>query len=192
MLTVNEDPEQTRAIHRIQREAQTREGLWAREERMDILKLHRNAQRLLRPLRVANELAPSLSFPYNRTRTRRDHMKFLTLINAIALLHQHQREIRHETRRGRTLEYIEATEADVELARQLVNQALPPSLDDLPQQTRHLLLLIERMGPANARGSRSSAPSTASRGATVRAAHAMGRLGAQGNPTCIGWRRWNT
>ena len=145
VLTVNENPEQTRAIHRIQREAQTREGLWAREERMDILKLHRNAQRLLRPLRVANELAPSLSFPYNRTRTRRDHMKFLTLINAIALLHQHQREIRHETRRGRTLEYIEATEADVELARQLVNQALPPSLDDLPQQTRHLLLLIERM-----------------------------------------------
>jgi DNA primase catalytic core len=145
VLTVNEDPEQTRAIHRKQREAQTREGLWAREERMDILKLHRNAQRLLRPLHVANELAPSLSFPYNRTRTRRDHMKFLTLINAIALLHQHQREIRRDTRNGKTLEYIEATEADVEMARQLVNQALPPSLDDLPQQTRHLLLLIERM-----------------------------------------------
>jgi DNA primase len=145
VLTVNEDPEQTRAIHRKQREAQTREGLWAREERMDILKLHRNAQRLLRPLRVANELAPSLSFPYNRTRTRRDHMKFLTLINAIALLHQHQREIKRDTRHGKTLEYIEATEADVEMARQLVNHALPPSLDDLPPQTRHLLLLIERM-----------------------------------------------
>ena len=145
VLTVNEEPEQTRAIHRKQREAQTREGLWAREERKDILRLHRNAQRLLRPLRVANELAPSLSFPYNRTRTRRDHMKFLTLINAIALLHQHQREIKRDTRHGKTLEYIEATEADVELARQLVNQALPPSLDDLPPQTRHLLLMIERM-----------------------------------------------
>jgi DNA primase len=145
VLTVNEDPEQTRAIHRKQREAQTLEGLWAREERMDILKLHRNAQRLLRPLRVANELAPSLSFPYNRTRTRRDHMKFLTLIKAIALLHQHQREVKRDTRPGRTLEYIEATEADVEMARRLVNQALPPSLDDLPPQTRHLLLMIERM-----------------------------------------------
>jgi DNA primase len=145
VLTVNEDPEQTKAIHQKQREAQTREGLWAREERQDILKLHRNAQRLLRPIRIANEHAPRLTFPYNRTRTRRDHMKFLTLINAITLLHQHQREIKSETRNGKTLEYIEATEADVEMARQLVNQALPPSLDDLPPQTRHLLLLIDKM-----------------------------------------------
>jgi DNA primase catalytic core len=145
VLTVNEDPEQTKAIHQKQREAQTREGLWAREERQDILKLHRNAQRLLRPVRIANEHAPRLTFPYNRTRTRRDHMKFLTLINAITLLHQHQREIKSETRHGKTLEYIEATEADVEMARQLVNQTLPPSLDDLPPQTRHLLLLIDKM-----------------------------------------------
>ena len=145
VLTVNEDPEQTKAIHQKQREAQTREGLWAREERQDILKLHRNAQRLLRPIRVANEHAPRLTFPYNRTRTRRDHMKFLTLINAITLLHQYQREIKRETRHGKTLEYIEATEQDVELARQLVNQALPPSLDDLPPQTRRLLLEIDKM-----------------------------------------------
>jgi DNA primase len=99
----------------------------------------------LRPIRIANEHAPRLTFPYNRTRTRRDHMKFLTLINAITLLHQHQREIKSETRHGKTLEYIEATEADVEMARQLVNQALPPSLDDLPPQTRCLLLLIDKM-----------------------------------------------
>ena len=33
-------------------------------------------------------------------RTRRDHMKFLTLIQAIALLHQYQREIKTSTRRG--------------------------------------------------------------------------------------------
>jgi DNA primase catalytic core len=145
VLTVNEDPEQTKAIHQKQREAQTRAGLWAREERQDILKLHRNAQRLLRPIRIANEHAPRLTFPYNRTRTRRDHMKFLTLINAITLLHQHQREIKSETRHGKTLEYIEATEADVEMARHLVNQTLPPSLDDLPPQTRHLLLLIDKM-----------------------------------------------
>jgi DNA primase catalytic core len=145
VLTVNEDPEQTKAIHQKQREAQTRAGLWAREDRQDILKLHRNAQRLLRPIRVANEHAPRLTFPYNRTRTRRDHMKFLTLINAITLLHQHQREIKSETRNGKTLEYIEATEADVDMARQLVNQALPPSLDDLPPQTRRLLLLIDKM-----------------------------------------------
>ena len=145
LLTVNEDPEQTKAIHQKQREAQTREGLWAREDRSDILKLHRNAQRLLRPLRVANEHAPTLSFPYNRTRTRRDHTKFLTLINAIALLYQYQRPVKTDTRNGKTMEYIEATEQDVELARQLVNQVLPPSLDEVPPQTRRLLFEIEKM-----------------------------------------------
>jgi hypothetical protein len=145
VLTVNEDAEQTRAIHQKQREAQTREGLWARQQRADILKVHRNAQRLLRPVQVVNEHAPALTFPYSRTRTRRDHTKFLTLINAIALLYQHQRPLQTDTRNGKTLEYIEATEQDVELARQLVNQALPPSLDDVPEQTRRLLLEIDRM-----------------------------------------------
>jgi DNA primase len=141
VLTVNEDAEQTKAIHQKQREAQTREGLWARQQRADILKVHRNAQRLLRPVQVVNEHAPALTFPYSRTRTRRDHTKFLTLINAIALLYQHQRPLQTDTRNGRTL----ATEQDVELARQLVNQALPPSLDDVPEQTRRLLLEIDKM-----------------------------------------------
>ena len=145
VLTVNEEQEQTRAIHRKQREAQTIEGLWAREDRADILKRHRNAQRLLRPLRVANEFAPTLSFPYNRTRTRRDHTKFLTLINAIALLYQYQRPVKIDTRNGKTMQYIEVTEQDVELARQLVNQVLPPSLDEVPPQTRRLLFEIEKM-----------------------------------------------
>ncbi len=103
VLTVNEDQEQTRAIHQKQREAQTLEGLWARQQRTDILAVHRNAQRLLRPLAITNPHALELSFPSNRTRTRRDHMKFLTLIQAITLLHQYQREIRRDTRGGKTL-----------------------------------------------------------------------------------------
>ena len=47
VLTVDEDREQTQAIHRRQREAQTLEGLLARQEREAILDVHRNAQRLL-------------------------------------------------------------------------------------------------------------------------------------------------
>jgi hypothetical protein len=80
VLSVDEDREQTRAIHRAQREAQTLEGLLKRRERDDIAKLHRNAQRLLRPLAVVNPRAGELTFPDSLTRTRRDHMKYLTLI----------------------------------------------------------------------------------------------------------------
>jgi DNA primase catalytic core len=145
VLAVNEDREQTRAIHRKQREAQTREGLWAREERMDILKLHRNAQRLLKPISVVIEHLKDHDFPDAMTRTRRDHMKFLTLIQAVTLLYQHQREIKREARQGKTLEYIEATEADVKLAWELANHVLIRSLDDVQTQTRRLLLLIDKM-----------------------------------------------
>jgi DNA primase len=145
VLAVNEDREQTRAIHQKQRESQTLEGLWAREERMDILKLHRNAQRLLQPISVVIEHLKDHDFPDAMTRTRRDHMKFLTLIQAVTLLHQHQREIKRETRQDKTLEYIAATEADVKLAWELANHVLMRSLDDVQTQTRRLLLLLDKM-----------------------------------------------
>jgi len=145
VLAVNEDREQTRAIHQKQREAQTLEGLRARTRRNKIVRLHRNAQRLLRPIPVVIEHLKDHSFPDAMTRTRRDHMKFLTLIQAVALLHQHQREIKSSTEEGETFEYIEATEADVKLAWELANHVLIRSLDDVQTQTRRLLLLIDKM-----------------------------------------------
>ena len=86
VLTVDEDRAQTQAIHKKQREAQTLEGLLAKRERDEILRVHQNAQRLLKPLFVANPYARELTFLDSQTRTRRDHMKYLTLIRSIALL----------------------------------------------------------------------------------------------------------
>ena len=146
VLSVNEEREQTRAIHRIQRESRTLDGHWGRRQRAKLLKLHRNAQRLLRPLAVVNNhLGESGDFPDYMTRTRRDHMKLLTLIEAIALLHQYQRTIKRDTRDGETLEYIEATAEDVRLARELMQPVLGPSLDELQTRTRRLLGLIVEM-----------------------------------------------
>jgi hypothetical protein len=134
------------ACDRAQREAQTLEGLLSKRKRDAVLKLHRNAQRLLRPLTVVNEQAPELSFPDSMTRTRRDHMKFLTLIHSIAFLHQWQREVKTATDEdGKPFEYIEATEADVELAKKLIHEVLGRSLDDVQAQTRSLLLLVDQM-----------------------------------------------
>ena len=110
------------------------------------MKLHGNAQRLLRPIAVANNQPDAdEDFPDHMTRTRRDHAKLLTLIDSIALLHQHQREIKRDTRGGNTLEYIEATAEDVALAKQLMRQVIMPSLDELPPHTRRLLGVIEQM-----------------------------------------------
>lgn len=145
VLTVNEDRKQTQAIHRLQRERQTLEGLLARQEREDVLKLHRNAQRLLQSLFVANPYARELTFMDGQTRTRRDHMKYLTLIRAIALLHQFQRAVKTATHRGKVLSYIEVVPADIEMANRLAHEVLGRSLDELPPQTRRLLLLIDEM-----------------------------------------------
>jgi DNA primase len=145
VLTVNEDRAQTQAIHRLQREQQTLEGLLARQDREEILKVHRNAQRLLAPLFVANPYARELTFLDSRTRTRRDHTKYLTLIRSIALLHQHQRPVKNAVHRGRPVAYIEVTLRDIETANRLAHEVLGRSLDELPPQTRRLLLLIEEM-----------------------------------------------
>jgi len=145
VLTVNEDRSQTQAIHRLQREQQTLEGILARKEHQEILKLHRNAQRLLKSMFVVNPYARELTFLDSQTRTRRDHVKYLTLIRAIALLHQYQRPVKTATRNGRTVEYVEVTLDDIATANRLAHEVLGRSLDELPPQTRRLLLLIDDM-----------------------------------------------
>jgi DNA primase len=145
VLTVNEDREQTQAIHRLQREQQTLEGLLAKQERQEILKVHRNAQRLLKPLFVANPYARELTFSDTQTRTRRDHTKYLTLIRSIALLHQYQRLVRTALHRGKTISYIEVTPSDIETANRLAHEVLGRSLDELPPQSRRLLLMVGEM-----------------------------------------------
>jgi hypothetical protein len=144
VLTVDESREQTRAIHALQRRRQTLEGLLADEDRAAVLALHRNAQTLLESMAVVNPFADSLTFLDDKTRTRRDHMKYLTLIRAIALLHQHQRPVRTVEHRGRPLRYIEVTEADIARANALAHEVLGRTLDELPPQTRALLSCLHR------------------------------------------------
>ena len=152
VLSVDEDREQTRAIHRLQRERRTLAGLTKKHERQAILSVHRNAQRLLLPLAVVNPWADQLTFLDDRTRTRRDHDKYLTLIDVIALLHQHQRPIRsttiagHATEGGpQVIEYIEASVADITLANRIAHEVLGTSLDELPPQTRRVLASVRAL-----------------------------------------------
>jgi DNA primase catalytic core len=139
VLSVDEGRTQTEAIHRLQRARRTLEGLFGRRERDHLVRLHQNAQRLLKPLAVVNPFAKDLTFLSDKTRTRRDHEKYLTLIDAIALLHQHQRPVKTASWRGEAIEYVEATREDIALANRLAHEVLGRSLDELPPQTRRLL-----------------------------------------------------
>ena len=139
VLTVDEEAGQTAAIQVSQREARTLAGMQAKRERSTIEALHRNAQRLLQPVAVVNPHAPALSFAAHQTRLRRDHAKYLALIDAVTFLHQHQRERKTATfPDGSQFDYIEATPADIEMANKLAVVMLGRSLDDLPPHTRRL------------------------------------------------------
>lgn len=143
VLAVDEGREQTRAIHERQRARRTLEGLLAKREKTALITLHQNAQRLLKPLEVLNPYAQLLTFPDQTTRLRRDHEKYLTLIDTIAFIHQHQRAIKTAQRGMQHIEYIEVTLADIELANRIAHDVLGRSLDELPPQTRRLLKQVD-------------------------------------------------
>jgi DNA primase len=146
VLSVDEGRSQTRAIHQLQRDKRTLDGLMAKHHKDSTARLHQNAQTLLRPLDVLNPYAQFLTFPDQTTRLRRDHEKYLTLIDTIAYLHQHQRTVktaRDVRQDDAILEYIEATLDDIALANRIAHDVLGRSLDELPPQTRRLLKLVD-------------------------------------------------
>ena len=145
VLTVDESRDQTERIHELQREARTIEGILASEKRKDIQRVMQNAQRLIVPMRIANPFARHLTFTSGRTRTRRDHEKYLTLIDTIALLHQHQRQAITHTISGREIEMLPVTLEDIEAANRIAPEVLGRSLDELPPQTRRLLESIKQL-----------------------------------------------
>ena len=76
--------QQTEAIHRMQRFAKTLEGGKLLAQKDDLMKKHHNAQRLLKKVLVVIPYAEKIEFPAGWLRTRRDHQRFLNLIEVIA------------------------------------------------------------------------------------------------------------
>jgi hypothetical protein len=125
---LDESPEQTRLIQEAQR-ARRAPGRAIDRER--VFALQRNLQRCLEPLPVFIPWANLLAFPSELPRHRRDHEKFLRLIEAVTLLHQHQRD-RSEGR-------LEATLADYRIAYGLFRPLLSQATEALTPQARDAL-----------------------------------------------------
>jgi DNA primase len=162
-LAVDESSAQTDRIHQVQRQRRTLAGLIAKEQRQEVLTKLKNAQRLLAPIPVLNPYAMALTFPSARTRNRRDHEKYLTLIDAIALLHQHQRSCGRQLIKGKEVPYLEVTLEDIALANELAPEVLGRSLDELPPQTRRLLEHIRALVTTKRKTERAKTASTFSR-----------------------------
>jgi DNA primase catalytic core len=144
-LTIDESAKMTEAIHRMQRQAETLDGLVRKKKSEHIIKKHHTAQRLLKPLAVVNPFTEYLSYPNRSLRTRRDHKKYLGLIRTVAYLHQYQRKIKTVEVEGKPVEYIEVTLEDIDAANRLANQVLGQCLDELAPPSRTLLTGIYNM-----------------------------------------------
>ncbi len=144
-VTVDESSEMTRQIHETQRYADTLEGILRKRTAERLCDKHHNAQRLLESVVVVNPYAPKLSFPTERLAARRDHVKYLGLIKAIAFVYQHQRQRRAITHEGEELCYIEVTLEDIARANAIAKAVLAGSSQDLTPQGRQLLGLIRKM-----------------------------------------------
>lgn len=149
LMTIDETNEQTERILNARRYKYTLEGRMLARNARDILKKYHNMQRLLRPIKVVNPYAQVLEYPFDRLQMRREFDKYMTLINAIALLHQHQRPVKTADRGGRPFEYIEVSPEDIALANKLVLEFFPYSLDELAPHTRKFCHEIRKYIEAN-------------------------------------------
>ena len=134
-IYLDESEEQTRRIQEAQRRARLPVNYNRELRRQAIQRRHHQAQKLLEPVQVGIPYAELLSFPNHRLRTRRDHERFLCLIEASAFLHQHQRA-RGVTDDGTP--YILASEEDYALAYTLAKEVLASSLHELSHASREL------------------------------------------------------
>jgi len=106
----------------------TERGLHLREKADAIVRKHWNAQRLLEALAVVIPFADQLTFPSHWMRTRRDHARFLNLIEVSAFLHQFQRE--------RWNGAIVASVDDYAVAYELAGEVLADTFADLRKPLR--------------------------------------------------------
>jgi len=143
-IHLDESEEQTGRIHQRQRESRM-EGTVYRQAAEAIRHRHHNAQRLLEPVRIFIPYVSLLSFPKRWLRTRRDHERFLSLVDASAFLHQHQREGGTTEEEGKSVRFIRASLEDYRLAYSLANEVLRSTLHELTRGAQELWGILREM-----------------------------------------------
>jgi hypothetical protein len=146
-MYIDESEEQTGNVQASQKQAKTKNFFLSKSAMTEVVRKHQSAQRLLKPVLTFNPFVQHIRFPKNKLRTRRDHDKFLNLIEVITFLFQEQRtREKMKLSDGREVEYIESTIEDYRRAYELVSDGiLQNTLDDLMKSSKDLLSLINRM-----------------------------------------------
>jgi hypothetical protein len=136
VIHADESREQTELIHAFQRQRKSLEYLASGGGKVkQIIKAHRAAQRLLRNIPVVNDFASFLKFPASLMRSRRDHDRFLDLIDAVCFLRQYQKKTEHDE----GVSFIRCDITDYKIAYNImVNGVLSSTMEELPKGARLL------------------------------------------------------
>ena len=146
-IFLDESIEQTKRIQGEQTKSHTLEGMVKSGQKEAIRRIHRNAQRLLKTVKVVIPYVEKIEFPTDWIRTRRDHDRFLNLIVCIAFLHQYQRE--RKELNGKP--YIEATLEDYGTAYKLAQTVLFNTFQELEKPIHDFYAKLLMMVEANAK-----------------------------------------
>jgi len=140
VLTIDESPEQTKQILQAQIAKNMHDWYQMTADESSLLRLHHNMQRLLKSLTVTFSRDLRLVWPYSRLQMRREQKKFVSLVKAITLLHQYQRKSGTMKRPdGTKLDYVQATQKDIDLALELSREVFARNVDDVSPTARKLL-----------------------------------------------------
>jgi len=136
VIHADESREQTERIHEYQRKRKGLERLVSGiKETERVITSHRAAQRLLRNIPVVNDFAPFLNFPAALMRSRRDHERFLDLIDTVCFLRQYQKQAEHKD----GVLFIRCDITDYEIAYKImVSGVLSSTMEELPKGARLL------------------------------------------------------
>jgi len=138
-LSLDDSPDQTARLL----EAQRRMHAAPNDARQEVVQRLQNLQRMLKPLAVVIPFSERIEFPASSPRYWKEQDRFLTLIEASALVHQHQRQ---KVKGTNGEEYVLATERDFEIAVALAAGFISRSGDELSGNARDVLALIEQAG----------------------------------------------
>ena len=144
LLHVDETPQHADQVMHYQRRQQA--GLINEAEQNAWRELLRNAQRLLRPVKVINPYAIELDIPQCVFKKLRTNMHYLRLIEIITFYHQKQRKWQ-KNKNG--ILFIESTLQDIEWANYLIKDSLLRKSDELSGQVRQFFEGLKDLAGSN-------------------------------------------
>jgi DNA primase catalytic core len=131
LLHVDENPTHLSEVLQFQRQQQA--GLINEAAQVSARLLLKNAQRLLKPVKIINRYATELVIPDCVFKKLRTNMHYLRLIEIITFYHQLQRQVKTDQQGN---QYIETSLTDIEWANHLVKDTLLRKSDELSGETR--------------------------------------------------------